>query len=41
MMKRAGAKNQNTSGQGAERRHDHGEDWFEVPSGENLLMDRS
>lgn len=42
MMRRAGA---NQSGVGTERRHENqnafGEDWFEVPSGENLLLDRS
>jgi len=38
MMRRAGA---NPSGMGTERRHENGEDWFEMPSGENLLMDRS
>lgn len=41
-MRRAGA---NQSGVGTERRHENqnafGEDWFEVPSGENLLLDRS
>jgi hypothetical protein len=46
MMRRAGAnqsgtKNSNCGHLGAERRHDNGEDWFEMPSGENLLIDRS
>ena len=42
IMRRAGA-DPNQSGPGTERRHENGEDWFEVPSGENLLpnVDRS
>lgn len=40
-LRRAGARIRGGSGLGAERRQENGEDWFETPSGENLLMDRS